>query len=91
MAPFMRFTKVALVRPNYDVKTETIGSDETMAASITLDYKGGLSYTIPIDNDKTTVRRGARKVMIFDPFIENAPKEICVELNNGKVICEYAK
>jgi hypothetical protein len=77
-----------LVRPNFDVKTETIKSDETIAASITLDYKGGLTYTIPIDDDETT-RRGARQVMIFDPFIEPAPENICVEFDDGKVICEF--
>ena len=78
-----------LVRPNFDVKTETIESDETIAASITLDYKGGLRYTIPIDDDEITLRGGARRTMIFDPFIEPAPEEICVESDDGKVICEF--
>jgi hypothetical protein len=80
-----------LVRPNYDVKTETIESDDTIAASVTLDNKGGLTYTIPIDDDETetTRRGGARQVMIFDPFIEEADEELCVEWDDGEVICEF--
>ncbi len=80
-----------LVRPNYDVKTETIDSDETIAASITSNDKGGLRYTIAIDDDETetTRRGGARQVMIFDPFIEEADEELCVELDDGEVFCEF--
>lgn len=34
-------------------------------------------------------RGGARMVAIFDPFIEPAPEEWCVEMESGETICDF--
>jgi len=77
------------VRPNFDVKIETIESDETISASITSNDKGGLRYTIPIDDDETTLRGGSRQVMVSDSDVEEEEEDTCVEYDDGEVVCEY--
>jgi hypothetical protein len=77
-----------LVRTNFDVKTETI-EDETIAASITPNDKGVLTYSIPINEPTQTRRGGARQILIFDMFIEPAPEDLCVELDTGETFCEF--
>jgi hypothetical protein len=77
------------VRPNFGVKTETVEVDGTIALNITINDKGGLTYTIAIDEPTQTRRGGARQILIFDLFIEPAPEELCVELETGETFCEF--
>jgi Leucine-rich repeat (LRR) protein len=78
-----------LVRTNFDVKTETIEEDKTIAPSITRNDKGLLTYSIPTNEPTQTRRGGARQILIFDLFIEPAPEELCVELDTGETFCEF--
>ena len=77
------------VRPNFEVKTETVEEDGAIAPSITANGKGGVTYRIAIDEPANTRRGGARQVLIFDPFIEPANEDLCVELETGETFCEF--
>jgi hypothetical protein len=77
------------VRPNFDVKTETVEDDGTIAPRIEANGKSGVTYTIQIDEPTQTHHHGARKILIFDLFIEPAPEELCVELETGETFCEF--
>jgi hypothetical protein len=77
------------VRPNFDVKTETVEEDGAIAPSITANGKNGVTYSIPINEPTRTRRGGARQVLIFDLFIEPADEDLCVELDTGEIFCEF--
>jgi len=77
------------VRPRFEVKTETVEADGAIAPSITPNGKGGVTYRIAIDESTQTRRGGARQVLIFEPFIEPADEDLCVELETGETFCEF--
>jgi hypothetical protein len=77
------------VRPRFEVKIETVEEDGAIAPSIISNGKGGVTYTIPIDEPTQTRRGGARQILIFDPFIEPADEELCVEWETGETFCEF--
>jgi hypothetical protein len=77
------------VRPNFEVKTETVETDGAIAPSITSNGKGEVTYRIAIDESTQTRRGGARQILIFDLFIEPTPTELCVELETGETFCEF--
>jgi len=77
------------VRPNCNVKTKTVEEDGVISPSITRNDKGGVTYTIAIDEPTQTRRGGARQILIFDLFIEPADEDLCVELETGETFCEF--
>jgi len=66
--------------------------EEPVEASVVLNDDDTLKYTIAIEPLEETDnarqgRRGAREVMIFDPFVEPILDDTCVEMSPGEVIC----
>jgi len=78
--------------PNYDVTTTSESEEESVEPSVVLNDDGTLKYTIAIEPLEETDnarqgRRGAREVMVFDPFVEPILDDTCVEMSPGEVIC----
>ena len=79
-----------LVRPTFEVESEQVEDHEAIASSITSNSQGGVTYSIPIDDESThTRRRGARQVLIFELFIEEADEDLCIKLETGEIVCEF--
>ena len=81
------------VFPNYNVTTTLESEEEPVEASVVLNDDSTLRYTIAIEpleeTDNTRQgRRGAREVVIFDPFIEPILDDTCVEMSPGEVVCD---
>ncbi|MDM8560654.1 hypothetical protein [Candidatus Parabeggiatoa sp. HSG14] len=96
-----------LVMPNFKVETqpsieETSEEEETVSPSIVINGGENLSltYTIPYESQeevRTRKRGKAREVLIFEPLIELAPDDLCVEIMpeegeegiEGEIICDF--
>jgi len=79
--------------PNYDVTTTLESEEEPVESSVVLNDDGTLKYIIAIESLVETDnarqrRRGAREVMVFDPFIEPILDDTCVEMSHGEVLCD---
>jgi len=61
---------------------------------IELKEGGQIRYTIPLAYQNIETRRRSkrgktREVLIFDPFIEPAPDDMCAEPVPGEIICDF--
>ena len=68
----------------------TTSESEPVEPSVVLNDDGTLKYTIafePLESNARRGRRGAREVMIFDPFVEPILDDTCVEMSPGEVVC----
>jgi hypothetical protein len=82
--------KSYLVIPNFEVGSEEVPEGKSVEPSININ-EGQLRYTIPIETSKDENRRRGktREVLIFDPFIEPAPDDMCMEPVPGEIVCDF--
>lgn len=82
-----------IVFPNFGLRSKPVS--ETAVPSLVPNYQGGVTYSIPINfaecvnTRRQKGGRGARQMLIFDPFIEPAPANLCVEINFGEFACDF--
>jgi hypothetical protein len=82
--------KSYLIIPNFEVGGEEVPEGKSVEPSININ-EGQLRYTIPIEtSEEDNRRRGkTREVLIFDPFIEPAPDDMCMEPVPGEIVCDF--
>ncbi|MDM8559354.1 choice-of-anchor Q domain-containing protein [Candidatus Parabeggiatoa sp. HSG14] len=90
-----------LVVPNFKVDStltdieeteEAEETEETLEPSIVVNEDETLTYTIAIEpqEEVRTRKRGkAREVLEFEPLIELAPDDLCVEITPDEIICDF--
>ncbi|MCK5523939.1 MAG: BspA family leucine-rich repeat surface protein, partial [Thiomargarita sp.] len=85
-------SKGYLILPNFEVQSEEMPEEESVVPRIEINEDGGqLRYTIPIESSENDNRRRGRtrEVLIFDPLIEPAPDDMCVEMIPGEIVCRF--
>jgi hypothetical protein len=80
-----------LILPNFEVQSEEMSEEESVVPRIEINEDSGLRYTIPIESSENDNRRRGRtrEVLIFDPLIEPAPDDMCVEMIPGEIVCHF--
>jgi hypothetical protein len=85
--------------PKFEVVIEEVTEEEIADekdeqpgdSSIVVNNDGTLTYTVVIDVDeRNTRKRGQpRQVMQFQPEIQVAPDDLCVEIAPGDIVCDF--
>ncbi|EDN69181.1 hypothetical protein BGP_4727 [Beggiatoa sp. PS] len=89
-----------LIVPKFEVVTEEVTEEEIAAendeqageSSIVVNSDATLTYTIVIEAEEqsNTRKRGEpRQVMQFQPEIQVAPDDLCVEIIPGEIVCDF--
>jgi len=86
--------KPYLIIPSFEVQSEELSEGKSVEPSIELKEGGQIRYTIPfayqnIETRRHSKRGKTREVLIFDPFIEPAPDDMCTEPVPGEIICDF--
>jgi hypothetical protein len=83
-----------LVIPNFKVETQPSIDEETLEPSIVINEGKSLTYRIAIESQidsRTRNRSDARLILIFEPMIEPAPEDMCVEIMPKEIVCDFDK
>jgi len=83
-----------IVTPKFELQSRELGIETAEAAVIINQAEGRIRYTIPFAYQNIETRRRGkrgktREVLIFDPFIEPAPDDMCTEIVPGEIICDF--
>ncbi|MDM8561324.1 choice-of-anchor U domain-containing protein, partial [Candidatus Parabeggiatoa sp. HSG14] len=86
-----------LVMPNFKVETQPSIDEKSVEPSIVInDFVEGEDYTLtytiatePQEEVRTRQRGKAREVLIFEPLIELAPDDLCVEITLEEIVCDF--
>jgi len=84
--------KPYIVYPKWEVGSKEVLEGESVEPTITINVDGGqIRYTIPLESSEDDNRRRGktREVLIFDPFIEPAPDDMCMEPVPGEIVCDF--
>ena len=79
--------KPYFIIPDFNVQNKPISKE--VEPSILLNEKGGVTYNIAIEVDTNTRSSESYEVLTFDPFLEAAPDDLCIEIMPGEFECDF--
>ncbi|MDM8566952.1 fibronectin type III domain-containing protein [Candidatus Halobeggiatoa sp. HSG11] len=79
--------KPYFVVPNFTVKNERIS--EPVEPSIVPNDDGSIKYSITIESETKTRSTEVYEMLSFDPFLEAAPDDLCIEIMPGELECDF--
>ncbi|MDM8564975.1 FG-GAP-like repeat-containing protein [Candidatus Halobeggiatoa sp. HSG11] len=75
------------VVPNFTVQNERIS--EAVEPSIVPNGDGSIKYSIAIESETNTRSTEVYEMLSFDPFLEAAPDDLCIEIMPGELECDF--
>ncbi|MDM8566311.1 choice-of-anchor Q domain-containing protein [Candidatus Halobeggiatoa sp. HSG11] len=79
--------KPYFVVPNFTVQNERIS--EPVEPSIVSNGDGSIKYSIAIESETNTRSTEVYEILSFDPFLEAAPDDLCIEIMPGELECDF--
>ncbi len=79
--------KPYFIVPDFIVKNKPISKE--VEPSIVPNEKGSIKYSIAIEAETNTRSSESYEVLTFDPFIEAAPDDLCIEIFPGEFECDF--
>ncbi|MDM8564521.1 choice-of-anchor Q domain-containing protein [Candidatus Halobeggiatoa sp. HSG11] len=79
--------KPYFVLPNFTVKNKRVS--EKVEPSIIPNEKGSVTYSIAIESETNTRSTEVYEILSFDPFLEAAPDDLCIEIMPGELECDF--
>ncbi|MDM8565042.1 choice-of-anchor Q domain-containing protein [Candidatus Halobeggiatoa sp. HSG11] len=79
--------KPYFVVPDFAVKNERIS--EAVEPSIVPNDDGSIKYSIAIESETNTRSTEVYEMLSFDPFLEAAPDDLCIEIMPGELECDF--
>ena len=73
--------------PNFIVQNKRISKE--IEPSIVPNEEGGITYNIAIEIETNTRSSESYEVLTFDPFLELAPDDLCIEIFPGEFECDF--
>ena len=73
--------------PSFKVDNQRTSTN--VEPSIIPNNDGSISYSIAIEVETNTRSSESYEVLTFDPFIESAPADLCIEILSGKFECDF--
>ncbi|MFK5971466.1 MAG: Calx-beta domain-containing protein, partial [Candidatus Marithrix sp.] len=79
--------KPYFILPDFTVKNKLIPKE--VEPSIVPNEKGSITYSIAIKTETDTRSSEAYEILTFDPFLEAAPDDLCIEITPGEFECDF--
>jgi hypothetical protein len=77
-----------IVVPTFDVSIQDAVEGSRLEPNIVYHGQGRLTYSVPAIFEENG--QPVHKIVVFNPILEPAPGNLCVETADGKVLCEFS-